>query len=284
MKPWLRSPWLLPAVLAAVFVVLTVSVLAGGPLIALDQHVRATVLARAGTPAWRWLGSSDAPPAQLLVNLGGFKIALPALGAAAVAAALWRRSVRPLVTAAVGVVLLFATVTPLKQLVGRAHPGHVTLPAGHLGAFPSGHTATFAVCSLLAAAVLTAGTAPWLRRLVLALTTLACLAVAAALVWCDYHWLTDVAGGAALAGIIAQVTLRLTRPRDRDTPPAPGQPAAGRRPAKSSRGGSSVLSSVTGWTLKPASASRRSQVSRPNRPSRWVSCTADTVPSASRSR
>lgn len=226
MKSWFRSPWLVSAVLAVVFGVLTVSVLAGGPLIALDQHVRAAVLARAGTPGWRWLGSGGAPPAQLLVDLGGFKIALPVLGAAVLAAAVGYRSVRPLVTAAVGVVLLFATVTPLKQLVGRAHPGHATLPAGHLGAFPSGHTATFAVCWLLAAAVLTVGAPVWLRRLALAVTVLAVLAVAAALVWCDYHWLTDVAGGAALAGIIVQVTVRLTRPRPSSAPPALRAPGA----------------------------------------------------------
>jgi len=58
-----------------------------------------------------------------------------------------------------------------------------------------------------------------------------------------------------------------------------------RRPVKSSRGWrSSVVSSVTAAARKPAPRSSRSQVSRVNKPSRWVSCTARTSPPGSRSK
>jgi membrane-associated phospholipid phosphatase len=38
-----------------------------------------------------------------------------------------------------------------------------------------------------------------------------CLLVGASLVWCDYHWSTDVVAGWALAGLIIQAALMLSR-------------------------------------------------------------------------
>jgi undecaprenyl-diphosphatase len=42
-----------------------------------------------------------------------------------------------------------------------------------------------------------------------------CFLVGVALIWCNYHWFTDVVAGWALAAIIVQVCLVIARPGDR---------------------------------------------------------------------
>jgi membrane-associated phospholipid phosphatase len=37
--------------------------------------------------------------------------------------------------------------------------------------------------------------------------------VGAALVWCDWHWFTDVVAGWALSGLLIQLTFGINRPR-----------------------------------------------------------------------
>ncbi len=44
-----------------------------------------------------------------------------------------------------------------------------------------------------------------------------CFLNGVALVWCDYHWFTDVLGGWALAGLIALVAMKLSH---RSPPPS----------------------------------------------------------------
>jgi membrane-associated phospholipid phosphatase len=205
-----------------VLVLLTVNVLAGGPLVGADQRIRAAVQARATAPAWRWLSDSWHAPAQLLVGLGSYQVAVPVLAACALAAAARRRTLRPLLTALAGVVLLLVTVTAAKIAVGRTGPGLTTLGAGGLGVFPSGHTTTATVCLELAVLLSfparpTPSARPPLsgragaRRAAVAAVAVVCLLVGAALVWCDYHWLTDVVAGWALAVLIIQAALLLNR-------------------------------------------------------------------------
>ena len=55
-RPYSR---LISGVLLLILVVLTIDVLVHGPLTGLDERIRAAVLARADSPAWRWL--SDTP-------------------------------------------------------------------------------------------------------------------------------------------------------------------------------------------------------------------------------
>jgi len=221
-RPW---PWLLPSALALILVVLTVNVVGHGPLLGLDGHIRSAVLGWARAPGWRWLSDTPRAPARLLADLGSLLVAIPVLALAAVAAVAWRHSVRPLITAALGVALLLVTVIPAKIIIGRAGPGLPPVRPGGLGVFPSGHTATACVCFSLAAALLTAGQPAWVRRPVLAGLAVLWLAVGAALVWCDYHWFSDVAASWVLAALLVPLTLRLAPPAAR--PAGPTGPAAG---------------------------------------------------------
>ena len=216
-QPW---RWLAPATLALILAVLTVNTLGHGPLVGLDGHIRSVVLGWARSPGWRWLGDTRHAPAQLLTDLGSMLVAIPVLALSAVAAAAGRHSVRPLITAALGVLLLLVTVVPAKIIIGRAGPGLPPVRPGGLGVFPSGHTATACVCFSLAAALLIIGQPARLRRPVLTGVAMLWLAVGAALVWCDYHWFTDVAASWALAALLVPLTLRLVPPA-----PRPGHPA-----------------------------------------------------------
>ena len=199
--------------LLLILAVLTVTVLVHGPLTGLDERIRAAVLARADSPGWRWLSDTPQRPAQLLTDLGMTTVALPILAAVALALAIRRHTLRPLLTALTGVVLLLATVIPMKIIIGRAGPGLPAVVPGQLGVFPSGHTATACVCFSLAVLMMVAGQPARFRYAALAGLAVLWLAVGAALVWCDYHWFTDVVAGWALSGLLIQLTFWINRPR-----------------------------------------------------------------------
>lgn len=203
---WWRAPWAAPAGLVLLLTLLTVSVLAGGPLVALDRRIRAVVHGQATAAGWRWLSAGRLAPAQLITDLGAARIAGLVLAASAIIVALRHRSVRPLVIAAAGGALLAATVIPGKILIRRPGPGYTVLAHGSWGDFPSGHASTAGVCYGLAALLLTSQLqARTLRRAVAAAVAVVCVLVGAALVWCDYHWFTDVVAGWALAALIVWV-------------------------------------------------------------------------------
>jgi undecaprenyl-diphosphatase len=206
-----RPAWLVPGGLLLILALLTVNVLAHGPLIGVDERIRTAVQAQATSPAWRWLSDRWYSPAQLLVDLGNYQVAVPVLAACALFAAARERTLRPLLAAVAGVVLLLTTVTAGKKLIDRTGPGLTTLGAGGLGVFPSGHTTTATVCLGLAVALLLPGLPARAGRVAVAAVAVACLLVGAALVWCDYHWFTDVLAGWALAGLIIQAAVMLSR-------------------------------------------------------------------------
>jgi membrane-associated phospholipid phosphatase len=201
--------WLLPAGLLAVLVFLTVNVLAHGPLVTMDQHIRHTVQGWAHAAAWRWLADSPHAPAQLITDLGRETVAVPVLAVVAVVLAVRGHTLRPLLVAATGVVLLLVTVIPAKIIIGRPGPGTTVLAAGSWGYFPSGHTSTACVCYSIAVFLVIAGRAGWVRRAALAGLAAVWLLVGAALVWCDYHWATDVLAGWALSALIVWLALRV---------------------------------------------------------------------------
>lgn len=205
--------WLLPAGLLAVLVFLTVNVLAHGPLVTLDQHIRHTVQGWAHAAAWRWLADSPHAPAQLITDLGRETVAVPVLAVAAAVLAIRGHTLRPLLVAATGVVLLLVTVIPAKIIIGRPGPGTTTLAAGSWGYFPSGHTSTACVCYSIAVLLLIAGRPSWVRRAALAGLAAVWLLAGAALVWCDYHWASDVLAGWALSALIVWLALRVPLPR-----------------------------------------------------------------------
>jgi membrane-associated phospholipid phosphatase len=205
--------WLLPAGLLAVLVFLTVNVLADGPMVILDQHIRHTVQGWAHAAGWRWLADSPRAPAQLITDLGRETVAVPVLAVVAAVLAIRGHTLRPLLVAATGVVLLLVTVIPAKIIIGRPGPGTTTLAAGSWGYFPSGHTSTACVCYSIAVLLLIAGRPSWVRRAALAGLAAVWLLVGAALVWCDYHWASDVLAGWALSALIVWLALRVPLPR-----------------------------------------------------------------------
>jgi membrane-associated phospholipid phosphatase len=221
---WWTS-WLVPGGLVLLLAFLTANVLADGPLVGMDRRIRDVVHPVATSAGWRWLVYGRPAPAQLLGDLGSAKIAVPVLAVSAVAVAVRFRSLWPLAIAAAGGALLAATVIPGKILIGRPGPGYASLAPGAWGDFPSGHTSTAGVCYGLAVLLLTAGaqaTAPrrvpggrppglaprgaaghrGLLRAAIAVTAAACFLVGLAMVWCDYHWFTDVVAGWALSALI----------------------------------------------------------------------------------
>jgi membrane-associated phospholipid phosphatase len=211
MAGW-RAPWLGPGGLVLLLALLTVNVLVHGPLTGLDRRLQHVVQAQATSPGWRWLSAGGLAPAQLITDLGTVKVAGVVLAVSAIVLAVRHRSLRPLVIAAAGGALLAATVIPAKILIGRPAPGFATLPPGGWGDFPSGHASTAGVCYGLAVLLLTAGPrAAHLRRAALAVTAAACFLVGVALVWCDYHWFTDVVAGWALAVLIVWVVWQAQR-------------------------------------------------------------------------
>lgn len=215
-RPW--PGWLLPTGLLAVLVFLTVNVLADGPVVTLDQHIRPTVQGWAHAAAWRWLADSPHAPAQLITDLGRETVAVPVLAVVAVVLAVRGHALRPLLVAATGVALLLTTVIPAKIIIARPGPGTTVLPAGSWGYFPSGHTSTACVCYSIAVFLLIAGRPGWARRAALAGLAALWLLVGAALIWCDYHWASDVLAGWALSALIVWLALRvppLRRPHRR---------------------------------------------------------------------
>ena len=220
-----RHPWLLPGGLLVFLAGLTAGVQAGGPLVSLDRHIRAVVLARAATPGWHWLIEYRLSPARVLVNLGDTRIAVPVLLLAAVALSMRRHSPRPLAAAGIAVVLLLVTVIPGKIIIARPSPGLGPVAPGGWGAFPSGHTTTGSVGYVLAA-LLIAGSAGRARRAAGAATMVLSFLIGIALVWRDFHWFTDVLAGWALAALIVWAALRLT-----SRPARPPEPHPGREPA-----------------------------------------------------
>ena len=210
-RPW--PSWLLPAGLLAVLVFLTANVLAHGPLVTMDEHIRQTVQGWAHAAGWRWLAASPHAPAQLITDLGRETVAVPVLAVVAVVLAIRRHTRRPLLVAVTGVVLLLVTVIPAKIIIARPGPGSTALAPGSWGYFPSGHTSTACVCYSIAVFLLIAGRPVWVRRVALAGLAAVWLLVGAALVWCDYHWASDVLAGWALAALIVWLALRVPRPR-----------------------------------------------------------------------
>jgi membrane-associated phospholipid phosphatase len=222
-----RPAWLVPGGLALILAVLTVNVLANGPLVAVDRRIRAAVQAQAASDTWRWVGDSWHAPARLLVELGNNQVAVPVLALSALIVAARHRSLRPLLAAVVGVVLLLVTVIPAKVLIGRPGPGQPAVAPGHMGVFPSGHTTTAGVCFALAVLLVAPDLSRRTRRAAVAGMAVLCFLVGLALVWCDFHWFTDVVAGWALAALIVMTALRLTRRTGRDGNSGSGRAVGG---------------------------------------------------------
>ncbi|NUR62638.1 MAG: phosphatase PAP2 family protein [Catenulispora sp.] len=215
----LRQPdvWI-PLALLGVYLVLWALVLARPTfLTSFDVWVRDHVQARAhsdldGAHRWRLikhvadLGGGVAVPAVPV----RIQLAMALLGVVALAAAAGRRDWRPLAAAAVGYATL-GLVLVLKTIGNRPGPSMAGQAfTDGLGYFPSGHTGTTMAGYGTSALILAfAVTGRRLRQAIAAAMALLALAVGAALVWMDYHWLSDVLGSYALCGAALFVAARI---------------------------------------------------------------------------
>ena len=120
-----RPPWLVPGGLLLILAVLTVNVLADGPLVGLDRRIRAVVQAQAHSAAWRWVGDGGHAPARLLVELGENQVALPVLALSALIVVVRHRSLRPLLAAPAA-----AASSGRGAADGHGHPGEDPYRAG----------------------------------------------------------------------------------------------------------------------------------------------------------
>lgn len=209
-------------VLAAGLVLVTLSVVLGGPTLRVDDLVYAR------TP-----GRDDGPVVPGLIALVVADVATPAVCVSVVALStlalcLRRRRWTPALLAGPALTLLTVTVLLGKAVIPRPLPGFSEVVDGD-GAFPSGHTATAVVCAGSVAALL-AGLRPARRRLLWAVAGAWTLLVAASMVWLHFHWLSDVVGsmllGSLLLWLLLQWPLRLgerVAAQWRDGAPTPGR-------------------------------------------------------------
>lgn len=144
---------------------------------------------------------------------------LACLGIGAAGLARRRRQPRTFVVAALVAVVMAVVVLSTKVAVGRPLPDGSTPDRG---GFPSGHTAAFLVCFGALALLATARRRTWRPPLLVAVAV-GTVVIAAALVYDDYHWLTDTLGsiglGISLLSALACVDVTAVPPDRR--PPHP---------------------------------------------------------------
>jgi membrane-associated phospholipid phosphatase len=218
------SPTLLLAALA-VFILITVDVLAGGPLTHLDHAVsewaRSTGLPGQG---WKRPGQKQA---DQLVNFGDREV----VGLIVLVAILWicvrARTIVPLVRLAVLGVVASAVVLALKYGIGRDAPSGVHGPEA-FRSYPSGHTATAVILwGMLYAIVAEYPDFAVSRQVAWVLSWFGPLAVMVGMTLRDYHWTTDLVGAVALCVVLLQAErLALAHWRRARRGSAAGPPAA----------------------------------------------------------
>lgn len=195
------------ALVLAVYLVLTVGVLAGGPLDRFDAAV------------WHWSPAAHWPALWPVLSdwvvLGQRAVCLALavvwLGVRAVRS----RDIRPLLTLGLATLLLNISVGLVKTLVGRLGPLQLGMNAGRPGAtsifadgtiFPSGHTANAVVTWVLLAML-----ARQHRRLWLAVAVFVSVTVGLSTIYLGTHWFSDVLAGWA-AGVLVLLAVPAVLP------------------------------------------------------------------------
>lgn len=202
-----RPDVLIPVVLLGVFLVLWMLVLSRPDfLTSFDEWVRGRVQSVSKSPDddkphWPLIKHFSDLAGGVHIHKVAIQVPVATLAGVTLVATVWRRSWRPAAAAATGCAAL-AFVLMLKANGHRPGPGMggKTMPGG-LGYFPSGHTAN-TVLGYGSAALILAWAAHG-RRARVAIATATALLTAAmgfALLWLDYHWLSDVVGSYALCG------------------------------------------------------------------------------------
>lgn len=193
-------PWW--AVLAAVVVLVVVVAEVGldGPLVHLDHRIAGR------TSAWG-LRRHIAARWSLTVGVWFGQRGVVLVGGALIGLGLTRRTGtwEPLLRLLVAVVALAAVVYGFKFALARNAPGQDAqgITAGHGASFPSGHIANAILLWGWADWSVRTWPAPeWLRRAIRAGRWVAPFAVFVAMMLLNYHWLSDMLGGAAVGVIL----------------------------------------------------------------------------------
>jgi membrane-associated phospholipid phosphatase len=195
---------LITAVLASLFLLVTVDVFVQGPLTQLDKAIQG------------WDGEVEQPEFQSAAwvydKMGQRSVLVPILLVVAGVFARRHRTWRPVVLAVVSFVALNVVVGAMKILIGRSET-ETSDPSVFDGGviYPSGHSSNM---------VLTGGLIiyffwryakdPPLRRLtvlVAVLTTLTCVVS----LYVGSHWLTDLVAGALVGGLLLQLVILFDR-------------------------------------------------------------------------
>jgi membrane-associated phospholipid phosphatase len=189
-----RRPALGAGVLLAVFGLVTWQVVADGPLVDCDRLVRDAL-------PYNEPGVAH-DMAYALSLVGGRVVSGIVLGLLALVVAYRSRRIRPLVTVIAAFVAVGVVGSALKTGFDRAAPGS---GEGWVGAggdsYPSGHAAN-AVVLWGVAAMLAAQVKPAHRRLIYQLATVPAVLAPVAMIYLNYHWVTDVLAGWCVGGIL----------------------------------------------------------------------------------
>lgn len=195
------------ALLFAIMVLVTVDVLADGPLRHFDQTVHEFFDTR--------VRDGGLTAAIVVTKLGQRGDLAVVLGVLAVTAGVRRRSFRPVLMSAVIVIGLSLLQIALKSALPRTFPyGDTDVLFTHGTAYPSGHTLNafvlvWVILELLVAAFPAAGgRLPPRRRRDISLVTGCVEAVAVTVA--DFHWLTDVLFSLALGPVLLSGLIALT--------------------------------------------------------------------------
>ena len=216
-RPAVRGEIVLAGALLTVLAMLGWLVATTGAVSGIDDGVR------------RWVLSAQLPLLRVLLKAVTFfdnaMIVVPLFLLGAGIMSWFRNTAEPAVSGLTGAGLLLLSVATLKAVVGRMGPSGEAVEVLS-GAWPSGHTATATVVYGLIALRLHVSSAGTRRNWVRALVGLPVL-IALALVYCDFHWLSDVVGGFVLGVLVLLATYALTRaPRARESGPPPARPTA----------------------------------------------------------
>ena len=207
----------------AVFVVVTLDVLLGGPLTAFDG-VLSRWVHTTGLPGHGWRRPWQRELDQM-VNFGDREVVATILVVVLVVVCWQARTLLPFLRLAVLAVLTIGTVWGLKATIARPAPSGVAFEDALLS-YPSGHTATSVVLwGLLAAVVADYRPRSVSAPVVGVLSWLGPLLTMTGMLLRDYHWFSDLVAGAALGVVLVQaerLVLRHWRGARRGSRPADG--------------------------------------------------------------
>ncbi len=190
-----RSDGVLVGGSVLVLALVTADVAAGGLLTYLDRELRSWLAPPVD------VGWADAVGGAGDLGIAGAILVVTMLVTTQASWRLW-----PLVLGTGNVVAMGVAVLVLKWAVGRVGPGSTVDPLGYPGHFPSGHTATSAVCIgtavFLIVALRSGVSGESARTWGLAVGLTVGLLVGIASVVGDFHWMTDAVGGLLVAAIV----------------------------------------------------------------------------------